>query len=85
MAETKTYSSQVLTPSGSLALNIDLLLGLIKKRSLLLKAAIDSEFCISGASCDHSDIEFGKKKYLKQSVLQLKKVSASCVYHKSLS
>ena len=62
-----------LTPSGSLTLNIDLLLGLIKERSLLLKAAIDSEFCISGASCDHSDREFGKKKYLKQSVLQLKK------------
>ena len=63
-----------LTPSGSLTLNIDLLLGLIKERSLLLKTTIDSEFCISGASCDHSDREFGKKEYLKQSVLQLKKV-----------
>ena len=62
-----------LTPSGSLTLNIDLLLGLIKERSLLLKTTIDSEFCISGASCDHSDREFGKKEYLKQSVLQLKK------------
>ena len=49
------------TPSGSLTL------------SLLLKAAVDFEFCISGASCDHSDKEFGKKEYLKQSVLQLKK------------
>ena len=72
-----------LTPSGSLTLNIDLLLGLIKERSLLLKTTIDSEFCISGASCDHSDREFGKKEYLKQSVLQLKKVSVSCVYHKT--
>ena len=62
-----------LTPSGSLTLNIDLLLGLIKGRSLLLKAAIDFEFCISGASCDHSDREFGQKECLKQSVLQLKK------------
>ena len=62
-----------LTSSGSLTLNIDLLLGLIKERSLLLKTTIDSEFCISGASCDHSDREFGKKKYLKQSILQLKK------------
>ena len=62
-----------LTPSGSLTLNIDLLLGLIKERSLPLKTTIDCEFCISGASCDHSDREFGKKEYLKQSVLQLKK------------
>ena len=44
-----------LAPTGSLTLNIDLLLGLIKDRSLLLKTAIDSEFGISGASCDHSD------------------------------
>ena len=58
---------QYLTPLGSLTLNIDLLLGLIKKRSLLLKAAIDSEFYISGTSCDHSDREFGKKEYMKQS------------------
>ena len=62
-----------LTPLGSLTLNIDLLLGLIKERSLFLKATIDSEFCISGGSYDHSDREFGKKEYLKQSVLQLKK------------
>ena len=60
-----------LTPSGSLTLNIDLLLGLMKERSLLLKTAIDSEFCISrrklfvDASCDHSDREFLKKEYLK--------------------
>ena len=58
---------QYLTPLGSLKLNIDLLLGLIKKRSLLLKAVIDSEFYISGTSCDHSDREFGKKEYMKQS------------------
>ena len=69
-----------LTPSGSLTLNIYLW---IKERSLLLKTTIDSEFCISGASCYHSDREFGKKEYLKQSVLQLKKVSVSCVYHKT--
>ena len=50
-----------------------LLLDLIKERSLLLKTTIYSEFCISGTSCDHSDTEFGKKEYLKQSVLQLKK------------
>ena len=62
-----------LTPSGSLTLNIDLLLGLIKERSLFLKTTVDSEFCISGASCDHSGREFEKKEYLKQSVLQLKK------------
>ena len=55
-----------LTPSGSLTLNVDLLLGLIKQRSLLLKTTIDSEFCISGAGCDHLDKEFGKKEYLKQ-------------------
>ena len=61
-----------LTPSGSLTLNIDLLLGLIKERSLLLKTTIDSEFCIPGSSCNHSDREFGKKEYLKQWVLQLK-------------
>ena len=58
-----------LTPSGSLKLNIDLLLHLIKERNLLLKAAIDLEFCISSASCNHSDREFGKKEYLKQPVL----------------
>ena len=62
-----------LTPSGSLTLNINLLLGLIKERSLLLKTKIDSEFCISGASCDHPDREFGKNEYLKKSVIQLKK------------
>ena len=56
-----------------MTLNIDLLLGLIKERSLFLKTAIDFKFCISGASCDHLDREFGKKEYLKQSVLQLKK------------
>ena len=39
---------------------MDLLLGLIKERSLFLKTAIDFEFCISGASCDHSDREFSK-------------------------
>ena len=60
-----------LTPSGTL--NIHLLLGLIKERSLLLKIAMGSEFCISSARCDHSDRELGKKEYLKQSVLQLKK------------
>ena len=54
-----------LAPSESLTLNIDLLLGLIKERRLLLKTTIDSEFCISGASRDHSDNEFGKKEYLK--------------------
>ena len=69
-----------LTPSGLLTLNIDLLLGLIKERSLLLKTTIDSEFCISGESCDHLEREFGKKEYLKQSVPQ--KVSVSCVYDK---
>ena len=62
-----------LTPSGSFTLNIDLLLGLIKERSLFLNTALDSECCVSHASCDHSDREFGKKEYLKQSVLQLKK------------
>ena len=62
-----------LAPSGLLTLNIDLLLGLIKDRSLFLKTTIDSKFCISGSSCDHSDREFGKKEYLKESVLQLKK------------
>ena len=72
-----------LIPSGSLTLNMDHLLGLIKERSLLFKTTIDSEFCFSGASCDHSDREFGKKEYLKQSVLQLKKRSVSCVYHKT--
>ena len=57
-----------LTPSGSLPLNIDLFLGHIKERSLLLKTAIDSEFC------DHSDrTESGKKDHLKESVLQVKK------------
>ena len=54
-----------LTPLGSLTLNIDLLLG--------LNTALDSECCVSHASCDHSDREFGKKEYLKQSVLQLEK------------
>ena len=62
-----------LKPSGSLIFNIDLLLGLIKERSLLLKTTIDFKFCISGASYNHSDSEFGKKEYLKQSVLQSKK------------
>ena len=62
--------------------NIDLLLGLIKERSLLLKTTIDSKFCISGTSYNHSDRKFGKKEYLKQSVLQSKKVSVSCVYLK---
>ena len=52
-----------LTPSGSLTLNIDLLLGLINERSLLLKTTIDSKFYISGTSYDHSDREFGKKEY----------------------
>ena len=70
-----------LTPSGSLTLNIDLLLGLIKERSLLLKTTVDSEFRISGVSCDHSDREFGKKEYLKQSVLQLNK--GLCFLHVS--
>ena len=56
-------------------MNIDLLLGLIKEKSLLLKTKIDFEFYISGTSCDHSDREFGKREYLKQSVLQLKKRS----------
>ena len=54
-------------------MNKGILLGLIKEGSLILKTAIDSEFCISGASCDHSDSEFGKKEYLKQSVPQSKK------------
>ena len=58
-----------LTPSGSLTLNIDLLLGLIKERSLLLKTTIDSKVFISGASCDHSDRKFDKREYLRQSVL----------------
>ena len=62
-----------LTLSGSPTLNIDLLLGVIKKRSLFLKTAVHCEFCISGANCDHLDREFGKKEYLKQSVPQLKK------------
>ena len=62
-----------LTTSGSLTLNTDLFLALIKDRSLFLKTAIDFEFCISGASCDHSDKKFGKKEYLKQSVMHLKK------------
>ena len=44
-----------------MALNIDLLLGLIKEQSLLLKTALDFEFCISDASCDNSDREFGKE------------------------
>ena len=62
-----------LTPSGLLTLNIDLLLGLIKERSLFLKTAIVFEFCISGAYCDHSDRDFGKKECFKQSALQSKK------------
>ena len=70
-----------LTPSGSLTLNIDLLLGLIKETSLFLKTAIDSEFCISGTNCDQSDRQFGKKEYLKQSVLQLNK--GLCFLHVS--
>ena len=65
-------------------MNIDILLGLIKERSLLLKTAIGFEFCISGESCDHSDREFGKIEYLKQSVLQLKKgLCFLCVSEKS--
>ena len=64
-----------LTPSGSLTLNIGLLLGVTKETSLLLKTTIDSELCISGVSCDHSDREIGKNEYLKQSVLQFKKRS----------
>ena len=64
-----------LPTSGSLTLNIDLLLGVTKETSLLLKTAIDSELYISGASCDHSDREIGKNKYLKQSGLQFKKRS----------
>ena len=70
-----------LTPSGSLTLNIDLLLGLIKETSLFLKTAIDSELCISGTNCDQSDRQFGKKEYLKQSVLQLNK--GLCFLHVS--
>ena len=69
-----------LTPSGSLTLNIDLLLGLIKERSLLLKTTIDSEFCISGASCDHSDREFGKKEYLKiSSAIEKRQPFLACI------
>ena len=64
-----------LPTSGSLTLNIDLLLGVTKETSLLLKTTIDSELYISGASCDHSDREIGKNKYLKQSGLQFKKRS----------
>ena len=71
-----------LSPLGSLILSIDLLLGLIKEGSLFLKTPIDFEFCISGASCDHSDREFGRKEYLKQSC-NWKKVSVFCVCHKS--
>ena len=57
-----------LTPSGSLTLNIDLLLGYIKEGSLFLKTVTvtDSEFCISGASSDDSDKEFGKKIWNNQ-------------------
>ena len=62
-----------LTPLGSLNLTIDLLLGLIKEIILFLKTAMDLNFFISGASCKHSDRGIGKKEYLKQSVLQLKK------------
>ena len=51
----------------------NLLIDLIKERSLLLKTSTDFKFCISGASCNHSDRKFWKKEYLKQSVLQLKK------------
>ena len=61
------------TPSGSLKFNIDLLLDLIKERSLFFKTAIGFEFCVSGTSFDHSYREFGKNKYLKQLVLQLRK------------
>ena len=74
-----------LTPSGSSALNIDLLLGHIKKRSLLLKTAVDLEFWISGVSCDHTDREFAKKKIFEMVISAIeKKVSVSCVHHKSL-
>ena len=45
--------ARYLASSGSLTLNIDFLLGLIKEGILFLKTAIDSEFCISGAGCDH--------------------------------
>ena len=71
-----------LTPSGSLTLNIDLLQGLIKEKSLFLKTATDFEFCISGTSCDHSGIEFGKKNWNNQ-FCNWEKVSVSCVCHKS--
>ena len=71
-----------LTPSGSLTLNIDLLPGLIKDGSLFLKTAIEFKFCISGASCNHSDREFGKKEYLKQSVFFLVlQIAQSFLHH----
>ena len=43
---------------GSLILNMDPLLDLIKEISLFLKTAIDFEFCISAGSCDRLDREF---------------------------
>ena len=58
--------ARYLASSGSLTLNIDFLLGLIKEGILFLKTAIDSEFCISGACCDHSDRKFGKKIWNNQ-------------------
>ena len=67
-----------LTPSGSLALNTNLFLGLIKERSLFLKTAIDSKFCISGASCDNSERSIWHNQFYNW-----KKVTASCVCHKS--
>ena len=67
--------------SESLTLNIDLLLGLIKVRSLFLKTARDFTFCISGASWNHADRLFGNKEYLRLSVLQLKE--GVCFLHVS--
>ena len=71
-----------LTPSGSLTLNIYILLGLIKERSLLVKTTIDSKFCISGTSCNHSHREFGNNIW-KNQLCSWKKVSVSSIYHKS--
>ena len=69
-----------LTPSGSLTLNIDILLGLVKERSLFLKTAIDFEFCISAASCDHSDREFGKKRIFEAISSAIEKRSLFLAY-----
>ena len=68
-----------------MALNIDLLLGLIKEQSLLLKTALDFEFCISDASCDNSDREFGKEgiKKINNQFCNWKKVPVLCVCYKS--